>query len=60
MHHQRRLLGISYFVRLHQLAALVSSDQNGGFTGAVIGLYVTGESAARIDFDSLEYTGYSL
>ncbi|MBT2763685.1 hypothetical protein [Paenibacillus sp. ISL-20] len=47
-------------MRLHQLAALVSSDQNGGFTGAVIGLYVTGESAARIDFDSLEYTGYSL
>ncbi|WP_213647148.1 xylan 1,4-beta-xylosidase [Paenibacillus lautus] len=49
-------------MRLHQLAALVSSDRNGGLTEAVIGLYATGngrESAASIDFDSFEYTGYS-
>ncbi|VTR44819.1 Uncharacterised protein [Actinobacillus pleuropneumoniae] len=43
-------------------AAVVSSDRNGGFTGAMIGLYTTGngsESKAYARYDFFEYTGYT-
>ncbi|MGG3308899.1 hypothetical protein ABER23_15885 [Paenibacillus lautus] len=41
-------------MRLHQLAAIVSSDRNGGFTEAVISLFATGngrENAARAYYE---------
>lgn len=43
-------------------AAVVSSDRNGGFTGAMIGLYATGngsESKAYACYEFFEYTGYT-